>query len=213
MKFRFFICSLSAAKSHALLFFATCLIMLCVTLPARAQESDSTLQTAPPPMKFVSRDERAQLAAAHDAKARTRAGIELAESHLQRAEELSSAHDYINASAELGNYQGLIEEALRFLKDTGRTDGKARDLFKRIELALRAHSPRIETIRRTTPYEYAVNVKAIARFTREARADALNAFYGDTVMREDRSAEERGAEAHAPARDHALDSSTEKKAP
>ena len=42
----------------------------------------------------------------------------------------------------------------------------------------------MKTTGRATPAEYAVNVKAIGDHTRKARTDALNAFYGDTVVRE-----------------------------
>jgi hypothetical protein len=35
-----------------------------------------------------------------------------------------------------------------------------------------------------TPAEHAVHVKAICEYARNARSEALNAFYGDTVIRE-----------------------------
>jgi hypothetical protein len=40
-------------------------------------------------------------------------------------------------------------------------------------------------MRRMTPAEHAVHVKAICEHARNARSEALNAFYGDTVIRED----------------------------
>lgn len=163
------------------------LLILASAATARAQDTQDAQETAPPPMKFVSRAERDQLAAAHDAKARTRTSLDLAESHLRRAEEFSGARQYDEAATEFGNYQGIIEDALRYLKDTHNDSGKTRDLYRKIELTLRAHGPRIEMIRRTTPYEYAVHVKETAKFTRDARARALEAFYGDTVLREEQS--------------------------
>ncbi len=205
MKVAHFTHQRGGVQSFILLLATLCLLLATVTA-ARAQELSSAPQTAPPPMKFVSRDERNQLAATRDRHVRTRTSLEFAESHLHRAEELSIAHQYDTAAEELGNYQGVIEEALRFLDDNGKNSGKARDLYKKIELTLRAQAPRIETIRRTTPYEYAVNVKGVVKFTREARTIALNAFYGDTVMREDHEAE-------TTAPDHTKDADTEKKAP
>lgn len=182
--------SLTQLRHHvsrrALFLYASCLmLMLTVGGTARAQDNQDAPQTAPPPMKFVSRAERDQLAAARDAKARTRISLDLTEAHLRRAEEHSAARQYDEAAVELGNYQGIIVDALRFLKSTNRDSGKTRDLYRKIELALRAHVPRIETIRRMTPFEYAVNVKEVGKFTREARSQALEAFYGDTVLRDD----------------------------
>ena len=43
---------------------------------------------------------------------------------------------------------------------------------------------RLEAIRRVTPSEYAINVKAICEYAREARDAALNSFYGDTVIKD-----------------------------
>ena len=162
------------------LFFVSALLL---AFEARAQDVRLPLVPAPPPMKFVPRSERSQLSATRDAKARTRAAIELAELRLTRAEELTAVQQYDGASAELGVYQGLIEEALYPLND-GRKNNKQRDIYKRLELALRAHCARIEAISRITPNEYAVNIKVICECTRRARTEALNGFYGDTVVRE-----------------------------
>lgn len=150
---------------------------------ARAQDGHLPLISAPaPPMKFVSRSERTQLSATRDAKSRTRATIELAEARLARAEQLTAEQNYNAASGELGIYQGLIEDALDFLGDITKNDNKLRDTYKRLELALRTHCMRLEAIRRATPSEYAVHVKAICECARNARSEALNSFYGDTVV-------------------------------
>ncbi|HMF57720.1 MAG TPA: hypothetical protein VK619_15360 [Pyrinomonadaceae bacterium] len=157
------------------------LVTICLARPVRAQENHLT--PAPPPMKFVSSNERSQLSAARDTKARIRANLELAETRLQHAEEMTSAQRYDDAASDLGCYQGLMEDALHFLADTGNAN-KLRDLYKRLELSLRAHAPRLEAMRRTTPVEYSVNIKAIMDFARDARTEALNAFYGNTVLHE-----------------------------
>ena len=150
---------------------------------ARGQDGPTPLISAPaPPMKFVSRGERTQLSATRDAKARTRATIELAETRLARAEQLTAEQKYNAASGELGVYQGLIEDALDYLDDITKNDNKLRDTYKRLELALRTHCMRLEAIRRVTPSEYAVHIKAICECARNARTEALNSFYGDTVV-------------------------------
>jgi hypothetical protein len=158
-------------------------LTVCLTCVVQAQENPFT--GAPPPMKFVSHSERSQLASMRDVKGRTRASIELAELRLRRAEELTSALQYDAASSELGCYQGLMEDAMAYLNELKTDKGKMRDIFKRLELKLRADGIRIESIRRITPAEYGINIKAISDYTRSARTEALNSFYGDTVVREE----------------------------
>ncbi|HEY0378908.1 MAG TPA: hypothetical protein VGC87_18485 [Pyrinomonadaceae bacterium] len=150
---------------------------------ARGQDGHTPFISAPaPPMKFVSRGERTQLSATRDAKSRMRASIELAEARLARAEQLTAEQNYNAASGELGIYQGLIEDALDYMDDIAKNDNKQRDTYKRLELALRTHCMRLEAIRRVTPSEYAVHVKSICESARNARSEALNSFYGDTVV-------------------------------
>jgi hypothetical protein len=173
-------CRMLVVSSCCLLFASA----LFVAPQALGQDMRLPLIAAPPPMKFVPRNERAQLSSAHDAKSRTRAAIELAEARLSRAEELTATQQFEAASAELGVYQGLVDDALYYLGELKTGKDKMRDTYKRLELALRAHCSRIEAIRRITPSEYAVNIKAICECTRNARAQALNGFYGDTVMGE-----------------------------
>lgn len=172
--------------------FALAALSLCLAAVTCAQEDRTTQQQqqlpAPPPLKFISQEDRALLSAARDIKARVKVSIELANTHLLRAEEFTSRDQYDAASAQLGRYRGIVEDALRYLIQVNTSN---RDLYRRLELSLRTHSLRIEAIRRATPAEYAVNVKAIGEHTRKARTDALNAFYGDTVVRERYEEEEQ----------------------
>ncbi|HEY0407713.1 MAG TPA: hypothetical protein VGC89_18405 [Pyrinomonadaceae bacterium] len=168
------------------------LLTLTIGLACAAQaQVVNPFTSAPPPMKMVSHDERAQLSSARDVKSRTRASLDLAEMRLRRAEELTTALSYDAASSELGCYQGIVEDAMNYLDSLKVDKGKMRDLFKRVELALRAHGTRIEAIRRVTPTEYSINIKPIADYTRNARTEALNAFYGDTVVREEVKRDEK----------------------
>ncbi|MDX6695440.1 MAG: hypothetical protein QOF02_3043 [Blastocatellia bacterium] len=167
------------------------LLTLTMWLACAAQaQGVNPFTTAPPPMKLVSSNERAQLSLAHDVKARTRAALDLAELRLKRAEELTTALSYDAASSELGCYQGIVEDAMNYLDNLKVDKSKMRDLFKRVELTLRAHGTRLEAIRRVTPTEYSINIKPIAESARNARTEALNAFYGDTVVREELKREE-----------------------
>jgi hypothetical protein len=158
-------------------------VIVFIAPEARGQDNSLPLISAPPPpMKFVSRYERAVLSEARDPKTRTRTTIELAEARLTRAEQLTAGQQYEAASAELGIYQGLVGDVLAYLE--GAEPKKQRDVYKRLELALRAHCARLESIRRVTPSDYAVHIKAICECARNARTEALNAFYGDTVIQD-----------------------------
>jgi hypothetical protein len=133
---------------------------------------------------IITQQERMQLDQARDSKARIRMTIELAAARLTRAEQLTKNASYDDASAEVGSYQALIEDALEFLRGFKRDSGKMRDLCKRLELALRAHAPRLTTMRRVTPLEHAVWIKKVEEFARAARTEVLNTFYGHTVVRD-----------------------------
>lgn len=163
------------------------LLCLAVYLPdVCAQDPAAQQLMAPPPLKIISREERARIDAADDSKARLRTTLEFANLHLAKAEVLTSEHNFENATAELGKYEALIDDALNYLSPMVRDKNKTRDLYKRLELALRAHGPRLTAIRRSTPLEYAVWIKALEEFAREGRTEALNSFYGQTVFREPR---------------------------
>ncbi|HEX8423049.1 MAG TPA: hypothetical protein VF634_06540, partial [Pyrinomonadaceae bacterium] len=84
------------------------------------------------------------------------------------------------AAAELGIYQALFEDALQYLHRSGGSN--SRDLFKRLEQTLHKHAARIESIRRTTPSEFSGNIRALLKLVRDLRTEALEAFYGDTVL-------------------------------
>ncbi|HET6891372.1 MAG TPA: hypothetical protein VFH31_09740 [Pyrinomonadaceae bacterium] len=150
-----------------------------------AQENPAPPMTAPPPPKIISPEERAKIdEEKDDAKDRLRTTLELAEIRLNKAQSLTDQHDFHAASTELGRYAALIEDAFAFLSPMSRDRNKTRDLYKRLELALRAHGPRITSIRRVTPLEYAVWIKQLEDFARKGRTAALNSFYGHTVVRD-----------------------------
>lgn len=163
------------------------LLLLFVFVPSlHAQEAQPapTPLTAPPPIKSISKDERMQMDRAGDSKGRLKLTIDLAATHLTRAEQFTSQGNFDEAATEVGSYHALIEDALEFLATMKRDSNKTRDLYKRLELSLRAHGPRLTTMRRTTPLEYAVWIKKVEEFAREGRTEALNSFYGHTVVRE-----------------------------
>lgn len=164
-------------------------LLLCVSaVDAQEAQPPATPQptplTAPPPFKLIIKEERAQLEQTRDSGKRLKLTIELAGAHLTLAEHHTTHEDYEAASAEVGKYHALIENSLQFLSTFKRDSNKTRDLYKRLELALRADGPRLTAMRRVTPLEFAVWIKQVEDFARDGRTEALNSFYGHTVVRE-----------------------------
>lgn len=136
-----------------------------------------------PPRKFVPEEDRARLSQTKNVKDRMKLTFQLAEERLQRAAAHTESERYLEAGGQLGIYQALIGDLMRFVQYGGRGNDRSRDIFKRIDLALRAHVPRLETLRRITPSEEAVHVRDCIEFVRDARTKALESFYDDTVLR------------------------------
>ena len=156
---------------------------------ARAQDFVVPPQPAPPPMRYVPEQLRAQLdALSPKPKDRLRLSLELMEQYLARAEQHTAAGRYDPATADLGVYLALIDDALAALRPVGRSregkvDGSTRDLYKRLEQTLNKHTARIESVRRMTPELYARNVLEAFRHARARRTEALDAFFVDTIIR------------------------------
>lgn len=149
----------------------------------RAQDLVVPPQPAPPPMVYIPQEARMQLLAARDEKARTRLILELAEARLARAEQQTELKQFNQATADLGVYQALMEDALQHLYRNGDGGNRSRDLFKRVEQSLHRHLARVEAMRRATPGEFAGNLLVLVKLVRELRTEAVEAFYSDTVVR------------------------------
>jgi hypothetical protein len=161
------------------------LLLAAVCTAVRAQEAQSTpLPVAPPPLRVISREERSQISDVKDAKGRIKLTLELAGAHLTKTEIETSRNNYDTAAAEAGKYWALVEDVFVFLRTIKENNNKTRDLYKRVELALRADGPRLIAVRRNTPAEYAVWIKELEEFARHGRTEALNSFYGNTVVRD-----------------------------
>lgn len=135
-------------------------------------------------MRFVSREERSQLTAARDPKDRLRTWIELTRNRLTRVEDFTSQRKFDQALEELGGYLGLLDDVRAFCGGMIRDKGSTRDLYKKLEIELRAQIPRLAVVRRTTPAAYTGHFKAAEEYVRATRSDALDSFYGHTVLRE-----------------------------
>ena len=160
------------------------LLICLLSFSALAQQPRSPRMPAPPPMHFVSTEERSRLTEARDAKARLRTSIDLATSRLAHTEEYTSLGKFDSASEELGCYLGIIDNVRGFIASLNREKGSTRDLYRHLEIALRAHIPRIAVMRRSTPADYSGNLKDAEEYLRDTRAEALDSFYGQSVLRE-----------------------------
>lgn len=167
---------------------------------ALAQQQDSAKQhgeelNAPPPMRYLPDDVRKQLEAERDPKARMRLSLDLAEQRLDRVAEQANSEHFVAATGELGIYEAIVQDTVHFLQaaNPGRASSKLRDLCKHVDITLRAHIPRLETIRRELPSQHAVYLRDAIEFVREERDLALNAFYDDTVIAEPRHQPEKAA--------------------
>ena len=169
-------------------------LFTCACAGAAAQSQTATQRppadAAPPPMRYLPAETRAQLDATRDIKARTRLSLELAEARLVSAASHLETDRFDAATLELGVYAAIIRDAVDYVhqnnKSPGRISGKTRDLLKRIELALRSHVPRLETLRRSLPSQHAVHAQTTLDFVRALRAEVLDTFF-DNMVAPDRS--------------------------
>jgi hypothetical protein len=165
------------------------LLLAAFAIPVTAQDPQYPQLPAPPPLKVIPKAERAQLEAETDTKDRLKLTMQFATAHLETAERHTAQSNFEQASTEVGTYHALVENALTLLAGLRRDKTGTRDAYKRLELALRAHGPRLTAMRRVTPIEFAVWIKKTEDFARDGRTEALNSFYGHTVVKDKNESE------------------------
>lgn len=149
--------------------------------PAAAQ--DDPPDTAPPPLKIVSKDDRQKLDAENDIKDRTNLALRMMDTRLDSAELLSANKDFDMMFRELGYFHALVDDSVTFLEKRDANSKKVLDTFKKLEIGLRGFIPRLETVRRDVPLRYEDYVRHLMKFVREARARAIDPMFGDSVVR------------------------------
>lgn len=185
---------------------------------ARAQDGAAPQpgqrEDGPPPLRYMPPDVRQRLDGAKDAKARARLSMEIAEERLTLAAQLADQDRFAASTAEIGIYEAVVEDTVRTLhasNGTGRATNKLRDIFKRVEIGLRSHVTRLESIRRALPERHAVYLKDAIDFVRDRRDQALGAFYSDSVIREPRLPEAATPEGERATTNTAAQSAPDKK--
>ncbi len=159
------------------------LIAHCSLLTANAQENEQK-DTAPPPLKILSKEETRQLNAETDIKKRTKLALDLMEIRLKKAEDLNSQQRFSEMFDELGGFHALVDRSLEFLDRNDNGGGKVLNNFKRMEMSLRAFLPRLELIRRDLPEKYEFYVRELGKSIRKARARAIDPLFSETVVRD-----------------------------
>jgi len=198
---------------------ATMVLIFTLLACAGAQAQDGAApptpqrEDGPPPLRYLPPDVRQQLDGAKDAKARARLSMELAEQRLARAAQLAGEDKFAASTAEIGIYEAVVEDTVRTLhaSNPGRANNKLRDIFKRVEITLRSHVTRLESIRRVLPERHAVYLKDAIDFVRDRRDQALGAFYSDSVIREPRLPEQTAPEGERATTNTAAQSAPDKK--
>jgi hypothetical protein len=161
------------------------LFLFALTVPVSAQE-ESFEDTAPPPLKIISKGERTSLEAETNVSERTKLALTLMENRLKRAEDFNARGLYGEMFDELGGFHALIDNTLFFLNKNDTNRGKVLNNFKRLELNLRRFIPRIELIRRELPARYELYVRSLIKNLRAARGKAVEPFFGDSVVPNDK---------------------------
>ena len=144
--------------------------------------SERGINLAPPVVKAISKEEKTALAAVSDVKDRTRLALDLMEARLKKAEALYTQESYNATLVELGGFQALMDDAIRFLNRSNNGGDKAMNNFKKFEMALRAFMPRIEIIRRDLPERFEYHVRTLLITVRDTRAKAVEPFFSTTIL-------------------------------
>ena len=93
---------MSSELQRALILLSTVFLLAFVYLPSVCAQSERpqaqpTPLIAPPPLKLITKEERAQLDQTKDSKHRLKLTLELAVAHLTRAEQLTNQTEYEKA--------------------------------------------------------------------------------------------------------------------
>lgn len=164
-----------------LLPFVTFIIFVFLLAPqvVSAQDDDDL---APPPLKLLAKEDRAHLENETEIKVKTKLAVDMMRSHVDAAEKLNTANDFNGVFRELGFFRALVDYTLAFLEKQDMHENRSLDNYKRLELSLRAVTPRIEAIRRELPVQYEEYVRKLLIHIRDARSKASEPMFSDTVL-------------------------------
>ncbi|MFN6963169.1 MAG: hypothetical protein ACK4S4_05310 [Pyrinomonadaceae bacterium] len=159
----------------ARLFGVALLFVFCSSF-AGAQIND--IDVEPPPLKMLSKSEKEMLNSKRDVRERTNIAIGLMDARLKSAEKYSTDENFALAFAELGGFQGLVDNNLDFLLRSY-PDSRRLSSLKRFEIGLRGFVPRLEGLRRQMPARFESYIVSLQKYVSEARRRSLEPLFGD----------------------------------
>ena len=154
-------------------------VILFVGFAASAQEPGDI---APPPIKMLSKSEKADLSTKLEPKARTAFALELMNKRLASAEKFRTDENYSLMYAELGGFHALMDDTINFLLKANSREGKQLNSLKKFEIGLRSFTTRLEIVRRDLPSNFDPYLKTLLKNIDEAREKAMAPFFSDTVI-------------------------------
>ena len=157
-------------------------MLMMLSVVAVAQDDPDDLEVAPPPLKILSADEKAKLAAESEVKRRTKLALDLMEVRLKQAEAFDAKQNFDQMFVELGAFQGLMDDMLEFLYKSDKDSKRVLNNFKKFEIGLRMFTPRLELVRSHLPVRYERYVRNLVKNLRAARAKAIEPLFDDTVV-------------------------------
>ena len=152
---------------------------ICLT---GALAQDEPKDAAPPPLKILYKEEKAQLDIENDIKKRTKLALDLMEIRLKKAEDFNTQNNFEGMFTELGGFHALVDNTLSFLDKNDTGGGKVLNNFKRMELSLRTFIARLEVIRRELPLKYEFYVRGLVKQVRDARTKAVEPMFSDSIV-------------------------------
>ena len=157
-------------------------MLAMLSVVAVAQDDQDDLETAPPPLKILSADEKSKLAAESEVKRRTKLALDFMDIRLKQAEAYDAAQNYDQMFVELGAFHGLMDNMLEFLYQSDKDSKRVLNNFKKFEIGLRMFTPRLELVRSRLPIRYERYVRNLVKNLRAARAKAIEPLFDDTVV-------------------------------
>lgn len=176
---------MKSKKSHRILqhwFLILPFTFYLFTFAAFGQD-DPPKDVVPYPEKIFSDEETKALKEANGIKNRTELSLRFMDIRLANALFLAQKPSFKLALNDLGSYQLLLEDALKFLKSNDTEKDKVQNTLKKFEMTLRKHTNRLEIIRREMPYKYGWHVERIMKVLDDARDSALDPLFSDNIVK------------------------------
>jgi len=164
---------------HAVMLLSFSLFIITCSLIAVSAQDDN--DSVPPPVKVISKEDRAKLDAVADLKVRTKLAVDMLKLRVDAVEKLGAKEDFDGVFSELGKFRGLLDYTIGYLQKQDAKQNKTLDNYKRLELFLRSAAPRLEVIRRDLPLRYDEYVREFQIYIRDARRKVIEPLFGDTV--------------------------------